>query len=156
DFNNDRIPDLVVASSSTITVLLGNGDGTFQTPRILNTNINPSSLAASDFNSDGNLDLVVGGSSFGPGMVMVLLGNGAGTFETPKSFTTANTISALATGEFNGDGLPDFVTASQNTNSVSVFLGNGDGTFSQLSDIPVGRSPIAVVVGDMTNDGFAD
>jgi hypothetical protein len=156
DFNNDKIPDLAVASFSIIAVLLGNGDGTFQTPRILNINITPSSMAVSDFNSDGNLDLVAGGPTFSPGMVVALLGNGNGTFETPKSFTTANTISALTTGEFNGDGLPDLVTASPNTNSVSMFLGNGDGTFSQLSDIPVGRSPIAVTVGDMNGDGFAD
>ena len=156
DFNNDQIPDLVVASFSTIAVLLGYGDGSFQAPLIFNTNINSSSLAVADFNSDGKQDLVAGGTNFGPGMVMVLLGIGNGSFESPKSFTTANTISALATGEFNGDGLLDLVTVSSNTNSASVFLGNGDGTFSQLSDIPVGRSPIAVSVGDMNNDGFAD
>jgi hypothetical protein len=156
DFNNDSIPDLAVASFSLIAVLLGNGDGTVQTPRILTTNINLSSLAVSDFNSDGDLDLVAGGSGFGPGTVVALLGNGNGTFEGPKIFTTANTISILTTGELNGDGLPDLVTASLNTNSVSVFLGNGDGTFSQLSDIPVGRSPSAADVGDMNGDGFGD
>lgn len=156
DFNNDQIPDLAVGSFSTIAVLLVNGDGTIQTPRIFNTNINASSLAVSDFNSDGNLDLVFGGSGFSPGSVVTLLGNGNGNFEAPKSFTTPNSISALTTGEFNGDGRPDLVTVSQNTNSVSVFLGIGDGTFSQLSDIPVGRSPIAVAVGDLNGDGFAD
>jgi FG-GAP-like repeat/FG-GAP repeat len=156
DFNNDKIPDLAVAGSSTIAVLPGNGDGTFQAPLILNTNISPSSLAVADFNSDGNLDLVAGGASFGPAIVGILLGNGNGTFQAPKSFTTVNTISALATGEFNGDGRSDLVTVSSNTNSVSVFLGNGDGTFSQQGDIPVGRNPIAVAVGDMNGDGFAD
>ncbi len=156
DFNNDSIPDLAAAGSSIIAVLLGNGDGTFQAPRIFNTNFTPSSQAVADFNSDGNLDLVAGGSSFGPGTVVVLLGNGNGTFQAPKSFTTVNTISALTTGEFNGDGRPDLVTVSPNTNSVSVFLGNGDGAFSLQGDIPVGRNPIAVVVGDMNGDGFAD
>jgi hypothetical protein len=156
DFNRDNIPDLAVASSSIITVLLGNGDGTFQAPQTLITNINPSSLAASDFDTDGNLDLVVAGTSFGPGTVMAFLGIGNGTFQSPKSFSTANTISALSTGDFNGDGLPDLVTASSSTNNVSVFLGAKDGTFSQLSDIPVGRSPIAVAVADMNGDGFAD
>src|SRR5262249_9522667 len=131
-------------------------DGTFQAPRMLNTNISPSSLAVADFDTDENLDLVAAGSSFSPGMVVVFLGNGDGTFQAPKGFTTANTISSLSTGEFNGDGLPDLVTVSSNTNSVTVFLGNKDGTFSQLSDIPVGRTPIAVVVGDINGDGFAD
>jgi hypothetical protein len=156
DFNNDKIPDLAVASSSTIAILLGNGDGTFQAPQTLNTNISPSTLAVADFDTDENLDLVIGGSGISQGMVVVLLGNGNGTFQAPKSFTTANTISALTTGDFNGDGLPDLVTANSNANSVSVFLGNKDGTFSQLSDIPVGRTPIAVVVGDINGDGFAD
>src|SRR5262245_43399633 len=89
-------------------------------------------------------------------MVMVLLGNGNGTFQSPRSFTTASTISALTTGEFNGDGRPDLVTVSSSNNNVSVFLGNGDGTFMLQGDIPVGRSPIAVTVADMNGDGFAD
>jgi len=136
--------------------MLGNGDGSFQAPRTFNTNITPSSLVVSDFNSDGKMDLAAGGSSGSPGTVMVLLGTGNGSFETPKTFGTASTISGLATGEFNGDGLPDLVTASSNTNSVSVFLGIGDGTFSPLSDITVGRGPIMVTVGDLNGDGFAD
>jgi len=156
DFNNDRIPDLAVASFSIIAVLIGNGDGTFKAPLILNTNVNPSSLAVADFNSDGNLDLMAGGSGFNSGMVVVLLGNGNGTFQAPRGFATTTTISALTTGDFNGDGRPDLVTASSNTNNVSVFLGNGDGTFSLLRDIPVGRTPISVAVGDMNGDGFAD
>ncbi len=156
DVNNDFIPDLVVPSSSVIAVLLGNGDGTFSTPQILNTNISPSSLAVADLDSDGNLDFMVGGSSFNPGMIMVFLGNGNGTFQAPNSFTTATPISAFTTGELNGDGRPDLVTVNPNNNSVSVFLGNGNGTFSQMSDIPVGRNPLAVAVGDLNGDGFAD
>jgi len=156
DFNNDAIPDLAIGSSSTIVVLLGKGDGTFQAPRVLNLNITLSGLAAADFNSDGNVDLVAGGSGFSSGNVVVLLGNGDGSFQAPRSFTTGSTISALTTGDFNGDGQPDLVTASSNADGVSVFLGNGDGTFSQPRDIPVGRNPIAVAVGDINGDGFAD
>lgn len=156
DFNNDGVPDLAIGSSSSITILLGNGDGTFQPPKILNPNITVSALTVADFDSDGNLDLVAAGSGFGSSAIVVLLGNGDGTFLAPKGFTTPNTIFGLAAGDFNGDGQPDLVTANSNADTVSVFLGNGDGTFSQPRDIPVGRSPIAVAVGDLNGDGFAD
>jgi hypothetical protein len=147
---------LAVSNFTNIAVLLGNGNGTFQATRFLGIGVNISSLAVADFNSDGNLDLVAVGSNFPQSAIVVLLGNGNGTFQAPKSSTTANSISALATGDFNGDGLPDLVTTNLNTDSVSVSLGNGDGTFSQPRDIPVGRSPSAVAVGDMNGDGFAD
>ncbi|MBO0797248.1 MAG: VCBS repeat-containing protein, partial [Blastocatellia bacterium] len=156
DFNNDRIQDLAVIGSNTIAILLGNGDGTFQPPLTLNTTFIFSSLAVADLNSDGNLDLVGGVSNFFPSMIGVFLGNGNGTFQEPKTFTTVNTVADLTTGDFNGDGRPDLVTVASSTDSVSVFLGNGDGTFSQPGDIPVGRVPLAVAVGDMNGDGFAD
>src|SRR5215831_6172251 len=61
DFNHDGKPDLVVANriSNNVSVLLGNGDGTFQSPVNYNTGMQPSSVAVGDFRHDGKLDLAV-------------------------------------------------------------------------------------------------
>src|SRR5262245_15600202 len=107
DFNNDTVPDLAVADSfnSTVSVLLGNGDGTFQAARTCQTGDGPHSLAVGDFDGDGNLDLATANWTD----VSVLLGDGAGRF-TPASgsgFYAGASPQSVAVGDFNGDGLLD-------------------------------------------------
>jgi hypothetical protein len=112
DFNGDGKLDLAVTNDSSgytgpgqssYSILLGNGDGTFQMPVTteLAVNTTPTSIQTADFNGDGVLDLAVLGS----GNPMILLGKGDGTFQTPQSFAFGE--SALVVGDFNGDGLPD-------------------------------------------------
>jgi hypothetical protein len=87
DFTGDGILDLAVANeiSNTISILLGNGDGTFQAAREFNVGTSPRSVAVGDFNGDGVLDLAVA-DDVPDGNVSVLLGNGDGTFQAPRSF----------------------------------------------------------------------
>src|SRR5216684_1815090 len=129
DFNGDGNLDLAVANGgdfssgagSNVTVLLGNGDGTFQTARAFAVDDIPQSVAVGDFNGDGKLDLAV--ANLRSGDVSVLLGNGDGTFQGAVNYAAAG-ASSIAVGDFNGDGKLDLAVAS---GSVSVLLGNGDG-----------------------------
>jgi hypothetical protein len=156
DFNRDGSSDLAVSNPnfSSVTLLLGNGDGTFQAPVDYPTGEYPGSVALGDFNDDGRPDLAVTNSA--DSSVSVLLGNGDGTLQDQRSYypTGANPWSE-AVGDFNGDGTPDLAVANWN-NSVSVLLGNGDGTFHAHVDYPTGGFPSSVAVGDFNRDGKLD
>jgi hypothetical protein len=157
DFNGDGKADLAVANSGVlnsvliddggISILLGNGDGTFQPAKSFNAGKNPRALAASDFNRDGKHDLVLIDSSG----VGVLLGNGDGTFGPVTYFPTASGPASLAVADLDNDGIPDLVVAAS---SLSVLLGNGDGTFK--SHVDYSGSGGSIVVADVNGDGKLD
>src|SRR5438445_493653 len=123
DFNGDKNLDLVVANSvdNALTVLLGNGDGTFtlaSSPPAVGT---PFGLGVGDFNGDGKLDVAV--ANFDISTVTILLGNGDGTFApTDFSLLLPDDPFSLVVGDFNGDGKLDFATASDPYNYISVLL----------------------------------
>lgn len=163
DFNRDGKLDLVVTNSgaangvSSVSVLLGNGDGTFRAATNYSAGLGAYSVAVGDFNRDGKLDLAV--ASFGSGTVSILLGKGDGTFQTGPSYATGGPTS-VAVGDFNGDGILDFVVANLGSNqgfgTLSAFLGAGDGTFHLAGNFGVGSNPYAVAVGDFSGDGTLD
>ena len=113
DFNGDGRPDLAVANSGSddISVLLGNGDGTFQAPVRIAAGASPTSLVAGDFNGDGRPDLAV--ANFDSNDMSVLLGNGDGTFQTQVTVRGGDSVpTSLVAGDFNGDGRPDLAVAN--------------------------------------------
>ncbi len=161
DFNGDGIPDLAVANSAdartnNLSVLLGNGDGSFQAPRSFPAGAYPDAIAVGDFNGDGVLDVAVTDGGTTPYQVRVLLGAGDGSFQPAQSLAAPNRPQALAVGDFNGDGALDLVTANDTAGSVSVFLGNGDGSFQPDRTFAAGSYPHGVTVGDFNGDGIAD
>jgi hypothetical protein len=170
DFNGDGRLDLAVVNSGslpnyagTVSVLLGNGDGTFQPAVNYAVGTMPSAIVAGDFNGDGHLDLAV--DNFDDNTVSVLLGNGDGTFQPAANYTVGQRPWGLVTGDFTGDGHLDLAVADaggydQNGNplpgEVSILLGNGDGTFQPSQQYAVGILPRAIVAGDFNGDGHLD
>jgi hypothetical protein len=182
DVNGDGHPDIVVSSyedladyPGTVNVLLGNGDGTFETAISYSSGgAGASSVAIKDVNGDGKPDLLVadGCQSLGcttgfHGGVSVLLGNGDGTFQTAVTYDSAGADSlSIAVADINGDGHVDVVVANQcqsvacgagDFGGVSVLLGNGDGTFQAAVSYPSsGVIANSVVIGDINGDGHPD
>jgi hypothetical protein len=161
DFNGDGNLDIAVANEgttpapgNTVSILLGNGDGTFQQPTSLTVGANPSALAVGDFNNDGKLDLIVTNS--GDSTVGVLLGNGDGTLQPQITAILPGPARALAVGDLNGDGKLDVVVALSQKNEVATLLGNGDGSFKSPAPFPTGNDPVSVAVGDVNHDGRLD
>jgi subtilisin family serine protease len=167
DVNGDGKPDLVVAnlSSGTVSVLLGNGDGTFQAPRVYAAGIDPSGVALADLRGTGRPDIIVSNyfnNTFTSGGVTVLLNNGDGTFGTPTTYTTGGFNSgAVAVGDLRGTGKQDIVVANFydthfNSGNISVLLNNGNGTFGPHTDYPAGRNPRGLALADLRGTGKKD
>ena len=158
DFGNGK-QDLAIANygANTVSILLGNGDGTFTAQTPLNTGSGPYSLTAGDFNKDGKLDLAV--ANFGDNTVSIFLGNGDGTF-TPATTPTVGVgtapVSVIA-ADFDRDGKLDLAVANQNDHAISILLGNGDGTFRAKVDYQAGTTDVAgLAVGDFNGDNKLD
>jgi hypothetical protein len=181
DVNGDGNPDIIVASAcvsgvncqagvaGVVSVLSGNGDGTFQPAVTFSSGAyNASFVAVADVNGDGKPDLIVpnqctvssdcGNDS--PGEVSVFLNNGDGTFQTPATYSSGgNFASAVAVADLNGDGNPDLVVSNYGSGTVSVLLGNGNGTFQNAVTYASGGvnpAPGPLVIADVNGDGKLD
>ncbi|MGA2809364.1 MAG: FG-GAP-like repeat-containing protein, partial [Terracidiphilus sp.] len=156
DFNHDGRLDIATANNSVgASILLGNGDGTFQPYKLLGSSKGPTWIAAGDFNGDGKPDLAVTTSA---NTVDISLGNGDGSFQTftPVATGTGTTPESVALADLDGDGNLDLVVACYGANAVGVLLGNGDGTFLPIELYAAGDGPIAVTTGDLNLDGIPD
>jgi hypothetical protein len=163
DFNGDGKLDLAVTNfangmPSTVSIFLGNGDGTFQAPATYAVGTGPISVITGDFNGDSKLDLAVANQN--DHSVSILLGNGDGSFQAHVDYPAGTSdVAAVAFGDFNGDGKLDLALTNPSSDTVSVLLGNGDGTFQAPVAYPTGTSgdhPIAVSAVDLNGDGKLD
>jgi hypothetical protein len=114
------------------------GDG-LEEPVAYSAESSPSSIAVTDFNGDGQVDVAV--SNAGSGNLSVLLGNSDGTLQDKVNYSVGNGPFSLVAGDFNGDGKPDLATANEESNNMSVLIGNGDGTFQAAVNYASGIEP---------------
>lgn len=153
DFNHDGKLDLAVASGdSSISVLLGVGDGTFSAPVSYNSGLSSTSVITADVDGDGNLDLIATGAG-----VAVMFGKGNGAFWGPAIYGVNATASAVGVADFNGDGKLDLaVTTGISGASLNILTGRGYGTFNPAISFSVGSSPGGFAVADFNGDGSPD
>jgi hypothetical protein len=162
DMNGDGRPDLVTTNSGgillpvhppTISILLGNGDGTFGPALNTGTADVANSAAIRDLNGDGKPDVV---AVYAGGGGLVLPGDGSGGLGTALPFAAGSATSfphSLTLGDLNGDGKPDLVVSCLYA-GPSVLIGNGDGTFG--GPAAAGSGSFAAALGDLNADGKLD
>jgi hypothetical protein len=166
DLNHDGRQDVVIAhTNGKVGVMLGNGDGTLQAETTYATGTSfTASVAVADVNRDGKPDIVAsnwGGEANGDASVIVLIGNGDGTFQRAVAYDLGWGYDAqLAVADVDGDSKPDIVVLNGNgngTGDVGVLLGNGDGTFQRAATYNSGGSqPCSLAIGDLNGDGSQD
>jgi hypothetical protein len=172
DLNGDGKLDLVVANSTststtrgTVSVLLGNGDGTFAPKVDYAAGWGPMDVAIGDVNEDGKLDLVVAAyyasTGYSGGNVAILLGQGDGTFRPQTLIDLDLNLSSIALVDLDRDGHLDIAATSSGDGSppgreVAVAFGVGDGTFSGGTWFRTGVQPVAIAAADLDGDGNLD
>ena len=172
DFNGDGKLDVAALLTDhnnsnnygEIEITLGNGDGTFRTPTILQiphvangNEVDGVSILAKDFNGDGKLDLAITTNN---GLILVFPGHGDGTFGAPITTALPSNGGNLQTADLNGDGKPDLVTVlgadASNVYHIAVLLGNGDGSFHTPVVYPVEASPSDLALANVDNKNGID
>ena len=156
DLNGDGVPDVVTADagSDSMSVLIGNKDGTYQPRVVYKTGQNPSSVTLADLDGDGKLDAIVTNND--DNTITIWWGNGDGTFG--PATTLLNTGSGphrVAVGDLDGDGHLDFAVVNWTGTSATVFYGNGNRTFTSQT-LGTWGAPDSIAFGNLTNSGKLD
>ena len=160
DFNHDGNLDVATTqaypnfNSTGVSILLGNGDGTFQSPQAYSGMDEPVGIATGDFNGDKKLDLAV--TDYLSDTVVILLGNGDGTFTNTGQWFAGINPGSVAVSDFNEDGKADLAVSDYGSSVVSVLTGKGDGTFPSLTSLATGAAPASVIAVDLNHDGSPD
>ena len=157
DFNGDGNLDLAVVNraSSTVSILMGQGNGEFVLTATLQTGQGPVAIVSGDWNGDGLLDLAVSNQT--GNTVSIFFGDGLGNFTAAATpLAAGNGPLGLAASDLDGDGNLDLVVASSGDNAVGVFFGDGKGNFAAATPLALAGSPTSVTIADFNGDGILD
>ena len=155
DLDGDGAPDLAVAMSTGVEILVGRPDGGFTSRAKYPLGTAPRSLVLADLDADGNLDIVTANPSTDD--VSVLLGYGDASFAPAARYAAGDSPRFLATGDFDHDGHLDVVVSSSTDGTVSVLRGNGRALLPRVPSAAVPLPPLgAIVVADFEDDGKPD
>ena len=154
DFNGDGKVDFAILNyqGTGVTILLGNGDGTFYQSANYAVTPSPVMMAAEDLNADGKLDLAL---VTGDSMVSILLGNGDGTFQPATKYPAGTESISITVEDMSGDGRPDLIVGDGLSTAIGVLIGNGDGSFQAPALFyNAFLSPAFIAAGDFTGAGM--
>jgi hypothetical protein len=154
DLTGDGKLDIISVNygTSTVSVFLGNGNGTFRAAREFAVTKSPVVVTTGDFNGDGKLDLAVASHT----RISILLGNGAGEFNRVHDFGAGVEIEGIAAVELRGNGIADLVVVDNQLDALALFSGIGNGTFAKPILFGVGSYPTTLATGDFNGDGAVD
>jgi type II secretory pathway component GspD/PulD (secretin) len=164
DLNGDGHTDLAVADSgnNTVSVLLGNGDGTFQPRTDYSTGTDPVYVALGDFNGDGAEDIAVANKAGNSVSIYYNQKNNSGVplgrfvAGATRDFSAGNEPTSIAVADYDLDGTPDLAVSDFTDNAVTVLLNDGNESFTALSELPVGNGPVSITSADFNDDGRPD
>lgn len=156
DIDADGNIDLLVANqnSNDVSVLFGNGSGSFSTPVNYGVGNSPWSIELADFNNDTYIDIAT--SNQNSNNVSILLGNSIGSFSLSTNYSVGNLPEQLKIADYDLDGKLDIATSDRNSNQISVLKGTGLGTFNTAITFSTAPGPFALCNGDFNNDGNID
>lgn len=159
-FKGDNVLDLAAVNGglNTVTILLGNADGSFQQGNNYDVGTYPWFVTAADLNGDNILDLVVSNQDSADLKILLGVGDGsfvdAGSIPIPDNPPNPNMPFSTVVADFNSDGFADIVVT--NTYTTFLVLGNGDGTFGDPTELPFGPYARFAALGDFNGDGIPD
>ena len=155
DFNEDGITDIITTNigNDSLSLLFGNGDGTFKEQKQIPVAKEPRALAMDDFNGDGRMDLAIACS--GSDQIAIYFGLANGTFGSGQRYGVHKSPVSIAGGDFNGDHKPDLAVALRN-DKIKILIGQGDGTFVDGPQYEYGDTPTSIAVADLDRNGTLD
>ncbi len=154
DVDGDGDFDLVTANSTTLSIFVNRGDGSFETPLQASVPRFTRFVTVADLDGDALPELIATNTT--EDTVLVLANEGGHAFTAPLAYAAGDSPSSAAVGDINGDGHQDVVVANRLSKDLTIFFGRGDGELDDWGDIDLGERPATITVADFDRDGAGE